>query len=240
MPKSIVHGIVLSALKYGESSLIVTLYTNELGRLPVIVSVSSSSKKAIQPLLTPLSVVEAQVSDTKKSAMKRLTDFRLEYVFRSVPFDMMKRSVAIFLADLFFHASQDSVPDESVFLFMRQSVEALDQDVSGVENFHLLIMFNLARLLGFAPDTGDDHNPYFDMVDGSFKPHHPLHSNILVGEQLELWKLLCRTNIDSLADLSLSADQRQILLDILEKYYSYHLPQFKPLKSRKVLKDVLR
>lgn len=241
MPKTIVHGIVLSALKYGESSLIVTLYSNEFGRMSLITSVSSSSaRRVIQPLLTPLSIVEVQVSDTKKSAMKRLSDVHLEYVFHSVPFDVVKRSVAIFLADLFYHASQESVPDGDVYLFMRQSIEALDQIESGVENFHLLIMFNLARLLGFAPDAGDDRNPYFDLVDGSFKPSHPIHSNILVGDELMLWRLLCQTNIDSLDQMTITPDQRQILLDILEKYYSNHIPQFKSLKSRQILKEVLR
>ncbi|MDO4461133.1 MAG: DNA repair protein RecO [Bacteroidia bacterium] len=242
MPKVIVHGIVLSAIKYGESSLIVTLYTKEMGRLSTIVSISSSaqSKRLKQPLLTPLSIIEASVSDVKKIAMKRLSDAHLEYIFRSIPFDVVKRSIAIFLADLFYHASQEAIPDEKVYLFFRQSIEALDQDIDGVSNFHILIMFNLARLLGFAPDTGDDRCAYFDLVEGSYKSRCPLHSNVLVGDELALWRMLCRTNVDNLATLDITSDQRQILLEILEKYYALHIPQFKTLKSRSVLRDVLR
>lgn len=242
MPKVILHGIVLSALKYGESSLVVTLYTSEMGRVSTIVSVSSSAavKRLKQPLLTPLSIIEATVSDVKKLSMKRLSDVHLEYVFRTIPFDVLKRSIAIFLADLFYHASQEAVPDERIYQFFRNAIEALDQDIDGVSNFHLFVMFNLARLLGFSPDTGDDRCPYFDLADGSFKSSHPMHSNILVGEELALWRLLCQVDIDNLASLNITSDNRQVLLEILEKYYALHIPQFKPLKSRLVLKAVLR
>lgn len=240
MPKTITHGIILSAIKYGESSLIVTAYTLEHGRQAYIVSVSASAKKLRQVLMTPLSIVEIEASDCKNSTMKRLSSVNLEYVFRSVPFDVSKRSIAIFLAELFQQATLEATPDERTYSFLRQSIEVLDQGVEGLANFHLLIMFNLARLLGFAPDTGDSRLPYFDMVDGAYRELHPMHPNVLSGGELSLWRKLCLVKVDTLSEMLLSADDRQILFDLLEKYYALHIPQFRPLNSRLVLKDVLR
>lgn len=240
MPKSITHGIILSAIKYGESSLIVNAYTLEHGRVAYIVSVSANTRKLRQTLMMPLSIVELEASDCRSSSMKRLSSANLEYVFRSIPFDVTKRSIAIFLAELFLQATREATPDERTYSFLRQSIEVLDQGVEGMANFHLLIMFNLARLLGFAPDAGDSGLPYFDMLDGAYRKLHPMHPNVLSGGELVLWRKLCSVKVDTLSEMILSADDRQILFDLLEKYYALHIPQFRPLNSRFVLKEVLR
>ena len=173
--------------------------------------------------------------------MRRIKDVQPTYVFKFIPFDLIRRSITLFLGELFYRSLQENVPDRGVFEFVTHVIEALDGGVDeGLPNFHLYVMYNLVRVLGVAPDVSNGSEKYFDLRAGSYSDIMPSHVDFFMGYDLELWRGVEKLTIESLREFTPTSDERQRILEMLEKYYSCNIPQFQPLKSREVLKIVLR
>lgn len=224
-------GIVLSYLKYRESSIIAKIYTETFGvQSYVINGVRSSRAKSNKiALFQPLTLLDMVVyHKSHRETLQRLSEVRNAYPFTQLPFDMVRTSVALFLAELLGKCLKEEEANELLFHFLEESVILLDQTDQGLESFHLVFMVQLASYLGFGIESTDQ----FKEVLRGFKYSFPdgdhdkgaLESIIL--EQPEGLKKAGRVG-------------RNILLAQLLFYYRVHLDHFGEIKSLDVLKAVL-
>ena len=97
------QAIVLHSLKYGETRLIVDMFTRSQGRQSFIVSIPKSVKGKIKKqLFQPLTLLEIESDLRPKLQLQKLSDVRLASPFSSIPFDPNKLSISLCSAEFLY------------------------------------------------------------------------------------------------------------------------------------------
>lgn len=233
-------GIILHQLKYSDSSNIVSIYTRQFGRTTFMVRGANRKKSACRAaLFQPLSVVEMDFSYQPKRDMHHLKEARIIQPFADIPFNPVKSSLAIFLAEVLHKTLKHTEADEHLYCFLEKSVFALDECTDGLGNFHLCFLMQLCEYLGFSPsDERVDDARFFDLQNGVFEYFQPNHPYFLQKENVEAFKVLTKMNFGTLHTLPLSKARRAELLNAMMDYYKLHLADFQTIKSVEVLQDI--
>ena len=233
-------GIVLRTIKYSDNLMIADVYTRTHGRQSFLVPVSHSKRGRVRCVLfQPLAMLSFTASYKKERALSRVTDVQPYSVYSTIPFDVVKSSIALYLSELLAYSLQEQSNDESLFIFLDSSFALFDTLESGYADFHLVFMVQLLRFLGIFPNLDDyTQYSYIDLVQGTAVNVHPLHGNFLMPQMAVPFVNLLRTDYSTMHRLSLNRKLRGELLAILTDYYRLHIPDFPKLKSMEVLKEL--
>ncbi len=228
--------IVISSLKYQEKSLIVKCFTQSDGLKSYFVRDAISSKKGNQKIayVQPLNILEIEAVHKNKGTLENFKEIKIASHYHSIPFDVVKSTILIFLSEILHHSIHEEEKNEAFFTFLEASFLWLDNH-DQVANFHLILLLQTTRYLGFYPDNSDADLPFFEMIEGVFTPFHAVSS--LSEYETHLLKRLMNLKFDSDQKI-FNGTERQILLKILIEYYTLHLDGFKKPKSLDVLKEV--
>ena len=147
------RGIVLHTLKYGDSGMVVYLLTDSGGRQSYMVQGVRSARGhgSKLALFQPMFAVEFEGLESSRMQMHRFREVRSGIVLQSLPFDVRKSTIALFMAEVLYRLVKECEPNQRLFDFVWGSVAALDALDEGVANFHLWFLTNLSRFLGFSP-----------------------------------------------------------------------------------------
>lgn len=230
------HGIVLHSLKHNDNSAIVTIYTEQFGRISYMVyGVGKKKAKFRSAFLQPLSLVELDVYHVPAKDIQTIKDVRVSYPFSGIPFDPVKNSLALFLSEVLYRVLRRSEPDEPLFDFVHKSVEALDCCEFGLANFHLVFLMKLTRYLGFEPNTDQEQLPYFDLMNGIYTTAKPEHMHYLPSDLTPAFSELLKADYLTMKDVRLYRDLRLKMIESIIEYYRLHVSDFHGLHSLSVL-----
>ena len=234
------RAIVLNSLRYGDSSLIVNLYTEIMGRQTVFVRGVFSKKATIRAaLFQPLHLVETDLHYRANRQMQRISNMQLYYPFQSIPYNPVKTCIAMFIAEILHKTLREEEANPALFNFLHHTIQALDLNECGTANFHLVFMVHYSRYLGFYPNTEQASvATRFDLRRGSFV-WTPTDASP-PPEYNQLLTQLFGMSFDRLDSLQLNHDQRNCLAEYLLQYYSMHIENFGKLKSFVILQNVFQ
>lgn len=235
------RGIILKTTKYSESSLIIHLFTEKFGFQSYLVSGSRSGKGKIRSgMLQPLFLLEMVVYHKGREGLQRASEIRNEPILTAIPFDVLKSSIGIFMAEIIYRSVRQQGPDENLFGFLFSSIQLLDMQTEGLANFHLVFLIRLSKYLGFHPSAPGTGNALcFDLKTGIFSPKVPVHPLYLTEELSRYLISLMDSSYETAGLISLSNEDRRLLIDKLIEYYEIHLEGFGQMRSHEVLKEVL-
>ncbi len=179
------RGVVLHTLKYGDSGLVVYLYTDVAGRQTYLVQGvrSTRSKGNKAALLQPMFLLEYEGITPRHGEMHRMKDVIASPPLASLPFDVRKSTVALFMAEVLYRLIREPEPDPHLFAFIEQAVQALDLMEDGVANFHLWFLVKLSRFLGFYPGNSYAEGDFFDILRGEFVKLPPTHRMVMERDE---------------------------------------------------------
>jgi DNA repair protein RecO (recombination protein O) len=233
-------GIVLDHVLYRETSAIVHVYTRELGRQNFIVNGVRGNRKSRKTiLLQPLNRVGMEVYHSPRKDLHRIKEFYLDRPLVNVPYHQSTRAQAFFLTELLSKVliMQDSAAE--LYDFLDQSVDLMDARAEGAENIHLFIMFRLTRFLGFYTSVDMVGSRYwFDLKNGNFVGHEPVHPLFLNPEKAALFARLFDADVFSLKQIARNSSERKIILAGLLDFFRLHTHGFGALKSLEVLESM--
>lgn len=231
-------GIILHSLKHTDSTSILTVYTRGFGRVSYLVRGINKKKSVCRAaLLQPLSIVEMDVTHMPGREIQHIKEMRIEHPFNGIPFDPVKNSLALFLSEVLFRTLRQTEPDESLFLFLENSILQLDCCQTGISNFHLVFLLKMTRYLGFEPNR-EEKGQYFDLMNGVFQQERPLHVHFLLPEVSTNIDWLLETDYSNMHKLVLTRANRSNLLKSMIEYYRLHIPGFQGLNSLAVLQSL--
>ena len=234
------EGIVLRTIPFSETSVIARVYTRRAGLEGLIMNGLRRKGSGKHALLQPLTLVDLVYYDKAHKGLKRVKELTCRQPFRSIPFDMAKSAMAIFMAELISISVREVEPDEALFNFLDTSLCMLDECREAAEMYHLHFVIHLSRYLGFFPDHQLYRPGYlFNLTQGTFSSHVAAMEVSLNAPLTELLVRLQKSGWDELAGLRADRADRMYLLDTLVLYYELHLPQGTKLKSHRVLHETL-
>ena len=238
-------GIVLRAVKYGETSLIVTIFTELFGVQSYIVSgVRTSTKKGTGKanLFQPTAILDLVVYHNELKHLNRIKEFKWHFLYQHVFSNVPKNAVALFMIELLTKCLKQPEANPELFEFCEDAFIHLDDSNDAVmANFPLFFALHLPVFFGFRiNDDYSDETPILDMQEGTFVSERPNHFHFLEGKHAEVTnELLKIMQPEELEQIKLNHDFRRQLLFAYETYYALHIQDFGTMKTPPVLREVL-
>jgi DNA repair protein RecO (recombination protein O) len=238
-------GIVLRSVKYGETSMIVTILTELLGLQSYLVNgVRNQSRKTGTKvgMFQPSAVLDLVIYHQETKNLQRIKEYNWSYLYQFIFSDVVTHAVALFMIELLQKCLKQPEPNPELFYFMEDALMRLDQATGKVQaNFPLFFALHLAGFFGLRIDDNySEKRPYLDLQEGYFTEEKPNHmhylENPLSGISSHLLKIMQPVE---LGDLPLNKEKRRQLMEAYEYFYSIHIPGFTPLKTLPVLRTLL-
>lgn len=231
-------GIVLTSIKYGDTSLIVRIFTESDGLKSYLLRgiLASKKGKVKKALFQPLTQLELVATHRNKGSLESVKEAKLHYHYHDLHTNIVKNAMALFLAEMLANSIHEEEANPELFHFLEASLQWLDIHTE-TSNFHLYFLILLTKYLGFFPDLNNVEASYFDLLEGEFVSITTLNP-ILSGENLFYFKSFLGINFDAIGTIKMRKNNRQELLQSLVLYYELHLQGFRKPKSLAVLNEV--
>jgi DNA repair protein RecO (recombination protein O) len=228
------RGIVLSYIRYRETSIITRVYTEELGLQSYVVN-SVRQKAGRIALFQPFTLLDMVVYTSPRGGLTRISEYACAYPFSSIPYEIRKSSILLFLSEMLSYTIREEEENRPLFAFLYDAIRYFDQQKQGFENFHLHFLLQLSVFLGFGPGSGSEitsqvaFSGNIASVGGSpailhFQAYEALFDQLL--------------HQPGQADVP-NGRMRRELLQIIIKYYQLHVEKLGEIRSLQVLSEVL-
>lgn len=238
-------GIVLRTVKYGETSLVVTIFTEQFGLQSYLVNgVRTPTKKgtAKANLFQPSAILDLIAYHNEFKNLQRLKEFRWNYLYQHILSDIRKNAVTLFMIELLSKCLKQPEANAELFYFIEDALHHLDTANDTVTaNFPLFFALHLAVFFGFRiSDEFSEINSYLDLEEGSFVEERPRHPHYLQDkEAAAVSHILKIMQPSELEELLLNQETRRRITHALEEYYALHIPDFGTMKTLPVLKEIM-
>lgn len=240
-------GIVLRTVPYGDTSIIVTIFTQKLGiKAYMINGIRTQSKKGATKFVffQPGAILDLIVYNNEFKNLNRLKEYKWSIVFHHIYSDIVKNSVCVYIIELFSKVVKETEPNDALYDFLEDSLKSIDHANALVTaNFPVFFTLQLAVLLGFMPQVdkvyNEDLDLYFDLVNATISNHIPQHVQYIFGKSVIVLIALLHCRLpEDIATVKANSDIRNEILDSMQLFYRYHIDDFMPLKTLPVLRAI--
>jgi DNA repair protein RecO (recombination protein O) len=238
-------GIVLRTIQYGETSIITAIYTELFGLQSYIVKgVRQATKKtqSKQIYFQPGAMLDMEVYHNNLKNLQFLKEYRWSYLYNKVLFDVVRNAVAQFMIELFQCSVRRPEAHPELFYLLEGSLLEADKGSDAVAaNLPLYFILHLATELGFQLQGNySNETPVLDLKEGMYIKTEPFHPDFTAGFIAEIISQLQHIQFyNNLENIKLNRDMRKQLLNALLHYISFHITDFKELKSLAVMQQIL-
>ena len=230
--------IVLTSIKYGDTSLITRAFTASDGLKSYLLKGVLASKKGKLKIayFQPLTQLEIVANHKNKGTLETIREAKVSYHYQTLHSQITKNAMTQFLAEMLSNSIHEEESNIGLFEYIEASLQWLDVH-DEISNFHIHFLLNLTRYLGFYPDTNAINSSYFDLLEGKFT-NEPSLNPIVKGENLIYFKRVLGINFDEIHNIKMNKINRQELLKSLVLYFELHLQGFRKPKSLAILNEV--
>lgn len=213
-------GIVFRFTRYGETSIIVNIFTEAFGLQSYIVnSVRSKKSNNKMALYQPLTLLDLVVYHKENANILRIKEVACSYSYHNLQSDPIKSCIGLFMNEVLNRTVKEQTHAAPLCKFISESLIILDQS-ERPESFHLIFLVKLSKYLGFGPFAKAE-----------------LGAWLLSAEEEMVLDNLLEADYDS--DVRMTNEQRRNLLEAFLKFYESHVDGMGVVKSVQVLRDVL-
>jgi len=238
-------GIVLRTVRYGDTSVITTVYTELFGIQSYMVkgvrqSTKRSGGKAV--FFQPSAILEMEVYHNELRHLQFIKEYRWHYLYEKVLSDVVRNTVAMYVIELLQHSLKQPEANPELFYLIEDTLKQLDKGSDTLAgNLPLYFTLHLAAELGFQMQGRyTQQTPFLDLMDGNFVPEQPSHPYYLEGKQAETTSLLLElTFYNDLDNITLNRILRRDLLLAYHSYLSLHIADFGEMRSLPILQEIL-
>lgn len=236
---------MLRTVKYGETSVIVTVLTELFGLQSYIVKgVRQSSKKGTSKAVyfQPAAMLQMEVYHNELKNLQFIREYEWAVLYKEIFSDVTKNAVALYIMELLLHSIKQPEGRHPLYYLADESLQLLDENsYAFAANLSLYFTLQAAARLGFQlQGSYSSSTPVIDWSEGFFVNDIPQHKNYMAGESAQITSVI--NNIRSqneLENLSLNRSKRRQLLQGYIEFLLLHIENFGELKSVDVLQEIL-
>ena len=238
-------GIVLRVTKYGDTSIIMTAYTELFGLQQYIVKgVRVTSKKGANKgvFYQPAAILQMEVYHAPMKQLQMVKEVSWDYVYQNVYSDVLRNAVATYIVEVLQQTMQPE-PHPELFYLIEDTFKQLDKGGPNlVGNLPIYFLIHLSQTMGFglqgkySPTTS-----VLDVREGQFVAATPIHPYFLEGQEAQTASTFLQVQFyNDLENIVLSGVQRKKILELFQLSLSWHYKKFSEIKSLPILQEVLR
>jgi len=235
----------LRTVKYGETSIIITIFTELFGIQSYLINgVRTAAKKSAGKinLFQPAAVLQLVVYHNELKNLQRIRESGWHYMYQNIFFNVTKNAVALYIIELLLKCLKQPEPNTELFLFTEDILMRLDESSDAeMANYPLFFALHLPAFLGFRIDDNySDKNNILDLQEGNFVEERPTHLHFLEepysGATAHLLRIM---QTHELQQVRLNKETRRLLLNAYQNYYALQIQDFGIMKSLPVLQTVI-
>ena len=217
------RGIVFRFTRYGETSIIVNIFTELFGLQSYIVNGVRSGKSSANKiaLYQPLTLLDMVVYHREHANINRIKEIKCLYPYKTILHDVKRSTLVMFINEIVNKVIKGESDAGELFDFLYESLKVLDTIEHSYENFHLIFLLRLGRYLGF----------------GAQRPQEILAHHVVSSQDELVLKHLIAANYTD--HIEMSNAQRRTLLDVILKFYVRHIEGLGEIKSVQILREIL-
>lgn len=240
MPDISSEAILLRRIDYGDSDLIVTLFTPDAGKLTVIAKAAKKSKKRF-PVLELFSRLSVVYSLSQRKNLPLLKEAQLHDAFIRIRTDIHKTGYAAYWVELINGWLPEAKADKSLYCLLEEVLAALDHGKISAQMLSIYFQMKFLDLAGLQPNLDTcvlcqtrteclhENTLSVSLKEGGFiccncAPENAPHSGFKLSKgtlkQL-LW--MAQQKLSTAARMRLSARNEKEALDFLESFVPYHV-----------------
>lgn len=237
-------GIILRTVKYGETSVITTVYTELFGIQSYMAKgVRQSSKKSSGKAIyfQPAAILDMVVYHNEFKNLNFIKEYEWSYLYQNVLFDVVKNTVAMYVVEMLQHSLKQPEANPELFYMTEDTLKQLDSaNPTLTANLPLYFGLHLAAELGFrVQGQYNNATPFLDLLEGQFVKAKPDHSYYLDKPLAEATSQLLSINFyNDLENIHFSRDLRKSLIIAYQNYVALHVQDFGEIKTLPVLQQI--
>lgn len=237
--------IILRTTKYGETSLIVSAFTEKFGLQQYIVKGIRSAKKTgtVAPgHLQVGNLLELIVQHNEKNSLQYIKEARQTVFYDHLFSDVIKNAILSFMIELVQKCIKQPDPSPELFQFLEDIFLGLDRATPyEAANIPIFFCLHLAHFFGFRLlDTYSEQFPIIDLREGQFIQSLPGHEHVVQEpESGYIAHLLRVMQLEELATIQLNRTMRNKLIDYCLEFYALHIQPFGAMRSLPVVRSLL-
>lgn len=238
-------GIVLRTVKYGETSLVVSVFTETFGLQQYMVNGVRTNKKnsTFHPAqLQPGSLLDMVVYHNERQTLQRIKEVKQLIQHQENISHITRNAILLFMLELLQNCLKQPDAHADLFYFLEDIVTGLyKSEEHQLANLPLFFIIHLSHFFGFRLMDNYSHaNQFLDLHEGKFVSLNPSHVLAVQPPLSEKVAQLLRTmQIEELGEIKMNRHQRNQLIDDLLQFYAMHIHPFFKLKSLSVIRTVL-
>jgi DNA repair protein RecO (recombination protein O) len=237
-------GIVLRTVKYGETSLIASVFTEALGlhsyMLKGIRSEQNKTKRA--GLLQVASLLELSVDHKPNRQLQHIKEFQPAHIYQSLQEEIVKNSVAVYSVELLSRLLPQAETMGDLFQFVYGYYIAIDRAASAtIANYPIYFTIQCGKYFGYnVLGNYSGSSPYLNAKEGIFTNMPPSIGVQLLDEDVKaIAELLSIENTAQMHQIRLNAASRNRILDWYIEFLQHHTQHLSNMRSLEILRAIL-
>jgi DNA repair protein RecO (recombination protein O) len=239
------NGIVLRTVKYGETSIIASIFTELFGIQSFLVNgvrISSRKSPGKAGLFQPAALLQLVVYHNEIKNLQRIKESDWSYLYEHIFFDVIKNAVAMYIVELLWKCLKQPEANSELFQFAEDVLKHLDtSETAEMANYPLFFAAHLAVFLGISMhDNYSEKNPFLDLEEGLFVAAKPGHPYFLEEPDSRICSQLLKIRQPhELGQIKINRITRTVLINAFQNYYALHIADFGVMKTLPVLQAVI-
>jgi DNA repair protein RecO (recombination protein O) len=229
--------IILSSIRWKESSKIVTIYGDQTGKIKIIARSALRSNSSFAGKLESLFLVEVVIDVKDTRSLQVLREIDVINPFSKLRVDLKILPYALALLEIINQVFDESHPDEVFFNFVLEMIQAIIEN-KNPQNVYIYFLLKLSSYMGFKPvlencTSGDislcDEKVFLSISQGTIFCRRCLLESInpisFKKDQFLYLKNLQNVNHRRIKSVDNSRNDFAQIIQCLLKYMNFHLEQ---------------
>ncbi len=247
------EAIVIASQKYGDSSKIITFFTKDFGIIKAIAKGSLQIKSKFGSALEILSYDNINFYSKPEGHLQLLSDAEILRPFYNLSKSLEHITIGFALCETILKTLDEQYKNPIIFGYLVESLNCLNNLSLNPANILIKFLINLSYTLGFGinfdnNEIENEHSPskfnkqkyLLNLENGNFKIINNYSNNNENFDivDIKLLKKIYNINnlpINNIGDIEFSMTEISKIINILSKYYHYHLGKYFYLESMRLL-----
>ena len=243
------EAFVLRAIEYGETSQIVTLFTEEKGKITVMAKGARRPKSVFGASLQPMAYTQVVFYYKPTRSMQILSESALVEPFHALHRSLEKITIGLRVVELLRALLEEEAPHPTVFALTRQVLRRIDAAPARAGNVWSYFQLRLATELGVAPSVDrsavsevPDEGGLLTLDSGAVIPAHPpQHATVRRASRaaLRAYAVFARAELDDVMRMHLDPALRREVEQLVDEYMRYQFESAYPSRCSEVISQLL-
>ncbi len=231
-------GIVLNKIQYGDTSLIVVIYTEKFGMQTYMVKGARGKKSNKKnSLFFPFALLDLEVYHRANKNMQSLKEARISQPLNGILFDIHKNVTSLFLAEVVRKTIQEEESNNKLFDFLYNSICYFNLNEVNNSIFHLFFLCKFTKFLGFYPQLNYSiETSFFDLDNGTFISYQ--HAHCLPQKVSKQLYLLFKSTLGNFPRIDIPSIEVNAILNGILNFYAMQMHGFNRLNSLAVIREI--